>query len=937
MNPIYKFQLDAGGDNLLVNTTVLVGYYISTQGVLVQDDEYITSDYLAIRPNTKYYMTSQDASRPPRGSILTFFDRAKNRIGFAIDYLVSDQSPANAAFARLSVCASDFNKYSLSTSPDYHGLVNVYPLRKTDLSKDYELQQNEKFYRAKLSGKLLFTRNDYAIIANARFETKFTLVVSISWNNGQTWMEYWRGQFWKTDCKFDIDAQTAEVTPAPVDDYTDVLAGMEKEYNLIDLKPEIEHLTITKRPLIQMYVPGESVVSCFLSGMYWEQDCDPVTNETDLVNTYHFALNSSHTGGQQVSGTGVADGLWLNGESPDGLYEWTYETKQEGGEGESAPETFVYTYLTRKADNVRLFANRNYQSAATGTFSMYRYGDEEMEPVASVVLITIKVYARYLLDVDTIAGLNTYPIPANDIVENNRNYRRAIGYAVSDVVYYSTNTTATPTEWGIKQPGEYWQKPYSIYDAQFYPIGRSHWGDFSIWFAFSPLDELMEQSGRKAYRLKDAYPLHSVISVLLNKIAPGITHEPTTEYSQFLYDQYNPISGDVFDLYITQKSNILAGDYSQPAQKAPITLKMVTDMLRDCFRAYWYVEDGKFKIEHIQWFKNGGRYYGSPAISHDLTVEKVTRNGKPWAFGTSQYEYNKPTMPERYQFGWMDDVTRAFEGYPIEILSKYVTPGNIEEINVSNFTTDIDYMLLNPGGCSKDGFALMAAISRQNISQLNFIQGGLLAVTIGAKIDNLYTTAANRIRSELLPITSSKITPSSMVGYLYSLIFCDLNHNIISQIVYTSSSSVINVPNNAKFLLVLMRKTDDAAITPENVKNLTWNIGGVGHSLPFIERTIGNITYINQNGLLAFIDLQPTYYVYDLPAYQIRMNDEQGVAYGITREKKQTLRMPVVDDPNPTQLIKTYLGNGQVEKISVNLSSRNANVTLMYDTQNYNE
>lgn len=181
-------------------------------------------------------------------------------------------------------------------------------------------------------------------------------------------------------------------------------------------------------------------------------------------------------------------------------------------------------------------------------------------------------------------------------------------------------------------------------------------------------------------------------------------------------------------------------------------------------------------------------------------------------------------MPERYQFGWMDDVTLVFEGYPIEILSKYVTPGNIEEINVSNFTTDIDYMLLNPDACSKDGFALMAAVSRQG----------------------------------------------SMV-------------------------------------------------------------------LPFTERTIDGITYINQNGLLAFIDLQPKYYIYDLPAYQIRINDEQGVAYGITREKKQTLRMPVVDDPNPTQLIKTFLGMGQVEKISVNLSSRNANVTLMYDTHNYNE
>lgn len=820
--------------------------------------------------------------------------------------------------------------YKFELATEYNGVTNnyaVYPLRKADLAKDYELQQNEKFYRAKLSGKLLFSRADYAIIANARFETKFTLVLSISWNNGQTWAEYWRGEFWKTDCKFDADAQTAEVTPAPIDDYTNVLAGMEKEYNLIDLKPAIEQLTITKRPLIQMYVVGESVVSCFLSGMYWEQDCDTVTNENDLVNTYHFALNSSRTGGQQVSGTGVADGLWQNGESPDGLYEWTYETKEEGGESESAPETFVYTYLTRKADNVRLFANRNYQSAATGSFSMYRYGDEYMQPVASVVLSTIMVYARYLLDVDTIAGKNTYPIPANDIVENNRNYRRAIGYGVRDVVYYSTNTTTTPTEWGIKQPGVYWQQPYSIYGTQFYPIGRSHWGDFSIWFAFSELDDILEKSGRKEYKLKDAYPLHSVISVLLGKIAPGITHEPTTEYSQFLYDQNNPISGDVFNLYITQKSNILAGDYSQPAQKAPITLKMVTDMLRDCYRAYWYVEDGKFKIEHIQWFKNGGRYTGRPAISHDLTVEKVTRNGKAWAFGTSQYEYNKPTMPERYQFGWMDDVTRAFEGYPIEILSKYVTPGNIEEINVSNFTTDIDYMLLNPGACSKDGFALMAAVPRQLVTP----DSSFSTVEIGRKYNLKYTLTNTQVGEGITIQFESRGD-----GGACEIAFLNASGNKITSIGVFDSESLKTmvysaiIPTNATQIgFRQITRLGSAEIKMVSIQG--------SKELPFTERTIDGTTYINQNGLLAFIDLQPKYYIYDLPAYQIRINDEQGVAYGITREKKQTLRMPVVDDPIPTQLIKTFLGMGQVEKISVNLSSRNANVTLMYDTHNYNE
>ena len=52
------------------------------------------------------------------------------------------------------------------------------------------------------------------------------------------------------------------------------------------------------------------------------------------------------------------------------------------------------------------------------------------------------------------------------------------------------------------------------------------------------------------------------------------------------------------------------------------------------------------------------------------------------------------------------------------------------------------------------------------------------------------------------------------------------------------------------------------------------------------------------------------------------------------RKKKQTLNFPAgITDPNPMKLVKTYIGNGQIDKISVNLSSRNCKATLNYDTE----
>ena len=38
------------------------------------------------------------------------------------------------------------------------------------------------------------------------------------------------------------------VQPDKIDEYNDVLAGLEKEYNLITLAPSVQRITINKRP-----------------------------------------------------------------------------------------------------------------------------------------------------------------------------------------------------------------------------------------------------------------------------------------------------------------------------------------------------------------------------------------------------------------------------------------------------------------------------------------------------------------------------------------------------------------------------------------------------------------------------------------------------------------------------------------------------------------
>lgn len=714
----------------------------------------------------------------------------------------------------------------------------VRPNYKDDLTLDYELETNQRFYRAKLSGKINFVRADYDIINDAPFDSEFFLYIEKSDDWGQTYNQYYKAKFMKTDCTFNDDDKLVTVQPETIDQYNDVLAGLEKEYNLIELTPQIEFLTIRKRPLIQIYVPGDSIVSCFLGGTNWEQDANATTDQNALIQTYHFALCNifkeiqitSHGSPEVISGlyvgrmsTGVSPDEFMGDLYPELNVNYYIHIAQKLVAG-GLPIGLAGVEIRRRSDDMAMFrfTKITQEPFETLEFDLTAVEGSGATGTMHADMKSYNIYARYLVDVDKIDDLDTYPLPSDDIVDNNRNYRRAIGYAI-DVAFISKNFSDTPTEWGLADSGKYFAPPYSIYGQTFYPIARSTWRYASLWFGFYLMDWILEEKARKAYTLRDAFTLSSCINVLLKEFAPGITHEATPEYSQFLYNTNNPISGQSFKLLISQKSNIINGEYKTPAQKAPITLQQIMTMLRDIYKCYWYIEDGKFKIEQVSWFRNGGSYGYNPIIDYNLTQLENVRNGKKLAFATSEYSFDKVEMPERYQFEWMDDVTTPFEGLPIEITSKYVTAGKIEEINISNFTSDIDLMLLNPGAISSDGFALFAAV-----------------------------------------------TPS----------------------------------------------------------------GGGQLELPFTRQTVDNVEYYLQNGYLAFINIQPTYWAYDMPARNFKINNSPNYAIGIERKKKQTLNFPAgTTDPNPMQLVKTYIGNGQVDKLSVNLCSRNIKATLKYDTE----
>ena len=140
----------------------------------------------------------------------------------------------------------------------------AYPIYGDNLSKDYRKESGEEFFRAQLNGELTFERDDYTFILEQAFDTQFGLEVFISYNAGSRWTSYWKGTFWKTDCKFDEESKTVTVSVTVNDLYKAVLDGIDKEFDLIALAPEIMTVKCDKRPMIQVYVPGQTVIGCFL-------------------------------------------------------------------------------------------------------------------------------------------------------------------------------------------------------------------------------------------------------------------------------------------------------------------------------------------------------------------------------------------------------------------------------------------------------------------------------------------------------------------------------------------------------------------------------------------------------------------------------------------------------------------------------------------------
>lgn len=701
--------------------------------------------------------------------------------------------------------------------------VSVYP-RFNDVTFDYEREQGEIFYRKNFNGEVTFVGADYDLIANAPYATRFVLRITRWYPDGTT-KQLSLSEFYKTDCEFDMDKRNVTVSPKEIDSYQRVLDALDKEYNIKDLLPEMTNLTIYKRPLIQIYVQGDDVLQNYTAGTTFEQDSG-IMDESELEQ-YHFmdnglmvalrAIMGSDPEGSSPNVAGVYIGTGKVGSNfrLDGFGDIDYYVR-------FFPEVNGIVQVTiHDTSGTRLFLGKGDETSK----SIWCNADEESGATGRVWVrfVYYRVYARMLHN----KAEEGYPL-AEDDVSSNPNYKRVSGIDISNNMRWSTRTSATPTEYGKTAGGAYYMPPYGP-SVTFYPVSITQWPDkshygyyLSIWFAYDSVITALDSHYRVAQVVAVAYQMTDVIKALIEANGLGVTFDSTSDYSLILFGNTttsNVLGGRSITPFLVAKANIINGDYRKVYPDPSITLGQIFSMLKNTMQIYWYLDGSKIRLEHRRYFDNGLSYSGAPVVGYDLTELMCPRSSRSWASGRNQYKYDKDEMPERYQFGWMDTVTKPFSGYPIVVNSDAVEGGLIEEVTVENFTSDIDYMLTNPSGVSEDGFAIIGAI-----------------------------------------------------------------------------------------------------------------LSGSNYLTPIVSQTTDNVAYSMQNGLMSYIYLHPVYWLDDMPAESLTINNAPYMAHSVKRTKRQEIDFPSDNyEVDEYELIKTELGDGQIDKLSVSLTSGFVNAEILHE------
>lgn len=612
------------------------------------------------------------------------------------------------------------------------------------LKKVWEQESGEIFFREKLEGTLKFVGKDYAFVRGCDFAKQIDVEIYKTTDDGQQTTEelYWKGYFRKTDCETDINHGMISVKPKPNDKYKLMMDKLSEEYNLVKHNPKMSDVSMTVRPMLQVYELGADYVNNIIGSNSYKQTVSPIY---DLTNYGYM-----HFGIEQLACANIRQnltGLDL-GEAYLGSGDWTQDPNQSNTYYFGLSDRDMYMnrpyriMMKLLSDDQHIYIYMEEYTDSNGWQTKYTYKNPEtyQQWITRTELSTLSKLKLYTLDDGNNATLNLAVefdfnfvqvnarlltrgfyepnISEEDTFVQSEIYDNVSRINLTNRLTISNATSEEITQWGTVENEEgIYYVPTTIEEniSQYEPIAQDLWrGYISFWIKIYDLSVEFENRYSKTKTLKDWYSLYEVIRVLLKAIDPNVTVSHGSASSMFLWGKTNPITGmeNQGEMFLLQKSNATKLEYDYSATKAEITLKKIFDWLKT-FNVYWDVVeyfDGRLvlRLEHKLFYMNGESYNSNNITNIDLRNIYDTRNGKDYAYLTNNWKYEDVNnVATKIYYKWMDEVSLPFEGEALTAVDNPYGEEHQETRTAEAFTSDIDYIFANSETVSKDGFVVV--------------------------------------------------------------------------------------------------------------------------------------------------------------------------------------------------------------------------------------
>jgi len=805
---------------------------------------------------------------------------------------------------------------------EFFTLTEVNPYYDANLDKEFNIEPNQKFFRETLTGKLTFVGADFHLVNDKPFAHQYRIQIDKLLEDGSYQDEWFVGEFTKTDFSLvDLDQEIIEVTPKPKDKYKNIVDSLDKEFDLIELSPDVSQVKIALQPLIQIYTALSGVVTNILSGIQFETPVStPTLNFTQLTNDFKFELNKT-----LVFVPGEASLLTpdVSGEYQENIY------ASNDNQFQLVTIGFADVAFPLQTDDPDGLAESNFVvPASTLTdedfLSIWSTGGKNFEYIGTQMISGVPNLGFRGLDGDTAAATGTLTH-----VSGATN--------TADLIYTNYDNTFVVQRWGMfhavppsgpsqylflapMQEGLAFQNDgFSTFkrSALFSPINGST-GSFKVFVETlytRVLTNAASFDGNATFDIpeEDIISSHGRYSKVVGLDYLGYQLADDNQLTSDKYGRFSEDAANYADQYFIKPTVVTTGQmiplqlsewseaslwilYTPTLQALQASgneiytlnhayrlSSVVKSFLREIDPSLTHEED----VDHSEFF------YSVNAIRSILTVPLISPKSN-----LISGNYDKPARKAKIRFADITNLLRDF--YQVYF---YITSDNKFKLEAVDF---FDRGLTYTGqNINTDLTTLLEAKTKKAWSYKD------------RKFTYLKTELPELIKHSWMDSVSQPFEGTSIK--MLSPYVDKGNFDERSMSRFTSDVDYIHAQSGSI-------STDGFAFFEAVLVDNELE-------LPFLALTVDSDDYTLQNGYASMFFAHLKYWLFDLPANDVNLNYEDKTATTIKKTKIQEIEYPSTEDLDPLKLLISSLGTGSISKMTINLSTGSVKINLKHVTE----